>query len=48
MLCGFTNHTVQQFNGIGGVDDFANLIGMVEEGDQVKPMPAPGCIDVGI
>lgn len=48
MIDGFSNHAIDRFNGIGGVNDFPDLVRVIEEGDQVGPVVAPGAADGGV
>jgi len=45
LVGGFSDHTINRFNGIGGVNDFSDFVRVIEEPDQVSPVAAPGAAD---
>jgi len=42
LIGGFSDHTINRSNGVGGVNDFSNLVRVIKECNQNSPIAAPG------
>ena len=45
ILYGLADHTVQGLDRVGGVDYLADIFGVMEQGDQVRPVALPTLAD---